>query len=281
MTTAKANASVTAADWYSLAGRVIVITGGAGFLGRQHAEAVLAAGGMPVLLDLSPASLATAAEDLGRVFGRVPPVVAADITVEAQVEAAFYQAIKVSGKIDGVINNAAFNGRGEFGQTYFERFENYPLAAWRRTVDINLTGVFLVTKYALQRMVPGGGGVFVNVASDVGVISPDPRIYEGLAAGATFNTPPSYSATKAAVINLTRHVATHYAKDGVRANALSPAGMANNQPEEFVVKLANLIPLQRMAKQGELKAAIVFLLSDASSFMTGGNLIVDGGRTAW
>lgn len=279
MTTANASSSI--ADWYSLAGQVIVITGGAGFLGRQHAEAVLAAGGTPVLFDLKPDALAAAAADLGERCGRVPPVVSGDVTNEAEVEAAFDAVMKVSGRLDGVINNAAYNGRADFGQAYFERFENYPVAAFRRTVDINLTGVFLVTKYALQRMLGSGRGVFVNLASDVGVVSPDPRIYEDLPPERAFNTPPSYSATKAAVINLTRHVATHYAKDGIRANALSPAGMANNQPEDFVLKLTHLIPLNRMARHGEYKAAVVFLLSDASSFMTGANLIVDGGRTAW
>ena len=270
-----------AADWYSLRGRVVVITGGAGFLGRQHAQAVLAAGGTPVLFDVRAEPLATAAASLGAEFGQAPLVVACDVTDERQVDAALDTVIATCGDLHGVVNNAAYNGRGDFGASYFAAFEDYPVDAWRRTVDVNLTGVFLVTKHALRRMVPRGRGVLVTIASDVGVISPDPRIYEDLPDGQAFNTPPSYSATKAAVIHLTKHVATHYARHGIRANSLSPAGMSNNQPADFMAKLAKLIPLGRMARHGEYQAALVFLLSEASSFMTGGNLIVDGGRTAW
>jgi NAD(P)-dependent dehydrogenase (short-subunit alcohol dehydrogenase family) len=258
-----------------------VITGGAGFLGRQHADAVLAAGGIPVLLDLGAEGLTQAADELEAKFGRRPMTVVCDVTNESGVDAAFDEVMRVQGEIHGVVNNAAYNGRAEFGSAYFSPIDDYPIDAWRKTVDINLTGVFIVTKHALRRMVPQRRGVLVTIASDVGVISPDPRIYEELPPDRYFNTPPSYSATKAAVINLTRHVATHYAKFGIRANALSPAGMFNNQAPEFMAKLTNLIPLGRMARPGEHEATIVFLLSDASSFITGANLMADGGRTAW
>jgi NAD(P)-dependent dehydrogenase (short-subunit alcohol dehydrogenase family) len=266
---------------FRLDNRIIVITGGAGFLGIQHAEAVLEAGGVPVLFDLKEEVLNAASDRLLSTHGHKPLTVVSDITDERSIENAIDRVVNECGRLDGLINNAAFAGRVEFGQQYFAAVEEYPLAAWRRTVEVNLTGTFIATKFALRAMMKQGHGVFVNIASDVGIVSPDPRIYEELKSEQRFNTPLSYSATKAAIINFTRHIATHYAQCGIRANSISPAGMSNNQPEEFVKLLAKLIPLGRMAKRGEYKAAIVFLLSDASAFMTGSNLVIDGGRTAW
>jgi NAD(P)-dependent dehydrogenase (short-subunit alcohol dehydrogenase family) len=271
----------TVGDTFRLDNRVIVITGGAGFLGLQHAEGVLEAGGIAVLLDLKEDALEKCAARLVESHGHEPYTVVADITDEESVEEAMAQVMKEFGRLDALVNNAAYSGRQEFGERYFAPVEDYPLQAWQRTVEVNLTGTFLATKFALRQMIKGGRGVFLNIASDVGMISPDPRIYEGLTGDQYFNTPPSYSATKAAIINFTRHIATHYAKHGIRANCISPAGMYNNQPEDFVSLLSRLVPLGRMARRGEYKASVVYLLSDASSFMTGANLVVDGGRTAW
>jgi NAD(P)-dependent dehydrogenase (short-subunit alcohol dehydrogenase family) len=268
-------------DRFRLDGRTVLITGGGGLLGVQHAEAVLEAGGVPVLLDLNQSALDTAAAALAGSHRARVETIACDITSEDHVERAMDDMTRRAGSLDAVINNAAYAGRGEFGRQYFAAFEEYPVEAWRKAVDVNLTGVFIVTRAALRRMVPQRRGVFVNVASDVGIVSPDPRIYDGLPEEQYFNTPPAYSATKAAVINLTRHVATHYARHGIRANAISPAGMYNNQPAAFVERLTKLLPLGRMAERGEHKPSVVYLLSDASSFMTGANLVVDGGRTAW
>ena len=266
---------------FRLDNRVIAITGGGGFLGRQHAEAILEAGGSPVLLDREAAVLTETAKNLNDSHGSRPLTIVSDITVEESLARAMDEIISHHGRLDGLVNNAAFSGRAEFGQQYFARIEDYQLEAWRKTVDVNLTGTFLATKFALRQMIKQESGVFVNIASDVGIVSPDPRIYENLQDDKYFNTPLAYSATKAAVINLTRHVATHYAPQGIRANSISPAGMFNNQPSEFVDLLTRLIPLGRMSRRGEYKAALVFLLSDASSFMTGANLVIDGGRTAW
>src|SRR5262249_43578710 len=162
-------------------------------------------------------------------------------------------------------------------EQYFASFEEYPLDLWESALNTNLTGLFLCTQAVGRAMCRQGKGVVINIASDLSVIGPDHRIYEG----ENFNTPISYTVSKAAVLGFTRHLATYWAKKNIRVNALSPAGVFDGHAPAFVGKLASRIPMERMASKDEYKGAIVFLASDASSFMTGSNLIVDGGRTAW
>ena len=268
-------------DRFRMDNRVVIITGGAGFLGIQHAEAILEAGGTPVIFDRTVADLERSISQIQQFGASELMTVVCDITDEESISGAMSKVKSRFGRIDAVVNNAAYQGRPVFGERYFAPVDDYPTNAWRLALDTTLTGTFLVTKHALRYMIEQADGVFVNVASDVGVISPDPRIYEGLPKEQYFNTPPSYAAAKAAIISFTRYIATHYALKNIRANSISPAGMFNDQPPEFVNKLTQLIPLGRMAKKGEYKSCLVFLLSDASSFITGANLIVDGGRTAW
>jgi NAD(P)-dependent dehydrogenase (short-subunit alcohol dehydrogenase family) len=265
-------------DLYSLKGRVVFITGGAGFLGKQHAEAVQEAGGTPVLADLAAASPEKA---LSGVFG-----VSIDITDPASVKSAVAKTLKKYGRIDVLINNAALTVKGGSGDadSYFAPFEEYPLSWWTKALEVNLTGMFLVTQEIGKVMLKQKSGVVLNIASDVGTISPDHRIYEGVVNPHTkkpFNTPIAYSTTKAGVISFTRWLATYWAKKGIRVNSISPAGVYNHHEEKFVRQLTERIPMGRMAEPGEYKGAVLFLISDASSFMTGSNLIVDGGRTAW
>jgi NAD(P)-dependent dehydrogenase (short-subunit alcohol dehydrogenase family) len=264
---------------FDLTGRVAVITGGAGFLGRKHAEAVAEMGGLPVLADLEETDIEAAVAAVKRASGGEASGVAVDITQPASVEAMVAELERRHGRIDILVNNAALTMKGkiEANPDYFAPFEEYPLRHWQAALHVNLTGTFLVTQAVGRVMVAQRRGVVLNIASDVGNISPDHRIYEGQ----TFNTPIAYSTTKAALINFTRHLATYWAPKGVRVNALSPAGVYHDHDPEFVGRLSARIPLGRMAQPDEYKGAVVFLVSDASSFMTGANLIIDGGRTAW
>jgi NAD(P)-dependent dehydrogenase (short-subunit alcohol dehydrogenase family) len=271
---------------YDLRERVAIITGGAGLLGRRHAEAIAEMGGAPVLLDLDGERAAAVAREVGEQFGVPATAHAVDITDAAAVRRCVDEVVARHGRLDILVNNAALTVKGGGAETegYFAPFEEYPVALWEKALRVNLTGTFLVTQAVGRVMVAQRRGVVVTIASDVATISPDHRIYEGMvspSSGKPFNTPISYATTKAALINFTRYLATYWAPHGIRVNALSPAGVYDGHEAEFVRRLSSLIPLGRMAHPDEYKGALIFLVSDASSFMTGANLVVDGGRTAW
>lgn len=273
-------------DPFNLSGRVAMITGGAGLLGRQHAAAITAAGAHVVLVDLESADPAVAASQVTVAPGVGITGIAADITIKTDVERVVAETVRQFGRLDILINNAAMTVKSGGAQSdqYFAKFEDYPLELWERALQINLTGTFLCCQAAGRQMVAQHRGVILNIASDVGTISPDHRIYEGMVSphtGRPFNTPASYATTKAGVINLTRYLATYWARDNIRVNALSPGGVFNGHDPQFVSALTDRIPLGRMAEKDEYRGAVLFLVSDASSYMTGANLIVDGGRTAW
>ena len=261
---------------FDLTGRVAVITGGGGLLGRQHAEVIAAYGGRVVLLDSDADGGDTAAAAL-RAAGHEALALRADIRRPASVDRAVRSVMKRYGRIDILVNNAAMTVReGGRARGYFAPFEQYPIELWRQALETNLTGLFVVTQRVGAEMIRQQRGVIVNMASDLGMIAPDHRIYRD----ETFNTPISYSVGKAGVIGFTKYLATYWAPH-IRVNALAPAGMYNGHSARFVRKLANLIPFGRMAKRNEYQGAVLFLVSDASSFMTGATLVVDGGRTAW
>ncbi len=264
---------------FDLTNRVAFITGGAGLLGVKHAEAIAEQGGVPVLADMDGERAEEAAEGVRNTTSGECYAVQVDITDAGQVQRAVSQVLERSERIDILINNAAMTvkGGGASYADYFAPFEEYPQHLWEEALNINLTGAFLVTQAVGKIMRDQKRGSIINIASDVGLISPDHRIYEN----ETFNTPIAYAVSKAGLINFTRYLATYWAEQGIRANALCPAGVYNNHSPEFVEKLASRIPLARMAHQDEYKGAIVFLASDASSFMTGSTLVVDGGRTSW
>lgn len=271
-------------DKFRLDGKVCVITGGAGLLGIKHAEAILDVGGSVILLDINKQKLAIAIDSLSVQPGYKFRVCSfdLDITNEESVKLYAHHIWNAFGHVSVLINNAANNPKLEDGKN-LTRLENFPLDVWQADFNVGVTGAFLMSREIGQIMALNGGGVILNIASDLGVIAPDQRIYrkEGLKEAEQPAKPITYSVTKHALIGLTKYLATYWADKGIRVNSISPGGIYNNQPEEFVSKLSRLIPMGRMADLDEYKAAIVFLCSDASSYMTGANLVIDGGRTCW
>jgi NAD(P)-dependent dehydrogenase (short-subunit alcohol dehydrogenase family) len=269
---------------FDLTGRVAVITGGAGLLGEQHARAIAKAGGIPVLVDIHQQRASERAEELSREYGVAAIGCAVDITKQDKLEALCDEIVARFGRLDILINNAANNPKMETGsEVNFSRLENFPLAQWEADIAVGLTGAFLCSKVFGNYMANHGGGVIVNVASDLALVAPDQRIYRqpGVPVDLQPVKPVTYSVVKSGLVGLTRYLATYWAANKVRVNAISPGGVFNSQPEDFVERLTNLIPLGRMAAINEYQGAIVFLCSDASSYMTGTNLVVDGGRSCW
>ncbi len=269
---------------FDLTGRVAVITGGTGLLGQQHAEAVAGAGGIPVLADIRLEAVAPQSADWQERFGKEASAVQVDITNPESVRALLAQVLSRYGRVDILINNAANNPKMENkAEVEFSRLENFPLAQWEADLAVGLKGAFLCSQVIGSEMARRKRGVIVNVASDLAVIAPDQRLYRkpGLSDEMQPAKPVTYSVVKTGLVGLTRYLATYWADCGIRVNSISPGGVYNNQPEDFVERLTKLIPLGRMANPNEYQAAILFLCSDASSYMTGSNLVVDGGRSCW
>jgi NAD(P)-dependent dehydrogenase (short-subunit alcohol dehydrogenase family) len=274
-------------DRFDLSGRVAVITGGLGLLGRKHAEAIAESGGRPVLVDLDEVKAAAAAADFARHYRTESLGLGADITWPDAVERALARVLETFGRVDILINNAAVNPTMAAGAGADDpersRLEHLPLDVWQRDIAVGLTGSFLCSRIMGAEMAKRGGGVILNVASDLSLIGPDQRIYRraGLDPDRQPVKPVTYSVVKHGLIGLTRYLATYWADRGVRANALAPGGIFNGEDDAFVQRLTQLIPMGRMARADEYMAAVLFLVSDASSYMTGTTLVVDGGRTAW
>jgi NAD(P)-dependent dehydrogenase (short-subunit alcohol dehydrogenase family) len=271
---------------YDLSGKNVIITGGSGFLGLHFAEAIAEMGGFPILLDIDNDSITKAIKQLEKQGFKADGFIL-DLTDPIQVKATIDQINTKYAHVDVLINAAAFAMKSlvEGGEDFFAPFEEYDKGHWEVSLDVNLTGTFLITQAVGKVMKQHKKGVIINIASDVAVISPDHRIYEPDDRfdykGVPFNTPIGYSVTKSGILAFTRYLATYWAKDGIRVNSFSPAGVYRNQDPKFVEQLAFRIPLGRMAFPQEYKGPIVFLASEASSYMTGANLVVDGGRTIW
>ena len=271
---------------FSLKNKVIVITGGSGFLGSEFSSKLSDVGAIPVILDKNKTSL----ELLKKKFTKKKQrgfFFLVDLNDETKVNIAINLVIKKYRKIDCLINAAAFTSQGmlKINSNFFEKFENYDFKLWQKSLNENLSITFVLTKSVAKYMLKRKKGSIINIASDVGIISPDHRIYEANKKinyeGVNFNTPLSYSVAKSGIISMTRYLATYWAKKGIRVNCVSPAGVYKKHNKKFVEQLSERIPLGRMAKPEELTGAIIYLCSDASSFVTGHNLVVDGGRTIW
>ena len=270
---------------FDITGRVVIITGGAGLLGVKHAQAIARAGGIPVLLDLHLAAAEARAKEVATEFGVEASGLAVDITNEAAVQKSLETVLSRHGRVDVLINNAANNPKQEANAAKVEwsRLENFPLKQWNDDFAVGVTGAFLCSQVFGTKMAEQGKGVILNVSSDLGLIGPDQRIYRkpGLPDNEQPVKPVTYSVVKSALIGLTKYLATYWAHRGVRVNSMTPGGVFQTQPADFVEKLTNLIPMGRMAHVDEYQGAVLFLCSDASSYMTGANLAIDGGRTAW
>lgn len=265
---------------FDLAGKTAVVTGACGILGRRFAAGLAEFGADLALVDLDEAATAELAAALARRHGVKAAGIACDIADPAAVKR---MADRVDANFGGagiLMNNAATKGAD--ADAFFAPLEEFDLATWRAVMAVNLDGMFLVAQAIGGRMAERGGGSIIQTASIYGLLAPDQRIYEGSHYnGRAINTPPVYTASKAGVIGLTRHLATYWAAHGVRVNTLTPGGVASGQNAEFQRRYAARIPLGRMAEADEMVGAAVFLASDASRYITGQNIAVDGGLSAW
>jgi NAD(P)-dependent dehydrogenase (short-subunit alcohol dehydrogenase family) len=266
---------------FNLNGRVAIVTGGAGLLGVQHAKAVHFGGGIPVLADLN----LQRAQDAATQAGERSVAMYLDVTSEESISVCLTEVLRRFGQINILINNAARNAMVEASSTStsFSRFEEQDVETWMLDIAVGLTGPMLCSKIIGTHMAASGGGVILNIGSEYALVAPDQRVYEqtGLPPDRQPKKPVSYSVVKHGIIGLTKYLATYWADKGVRVNCLCPGAISNNQPEEFVRRINNLIPIGRMARPDEMQGAVIFLCSDASRFMTGAVVTVDGGRTAW
>jgi NAD(P)-dependent dehydrogenase (short-subunit alcohol dehydrogenase family) len=263
---------------FSLAGQTALITGAAGLLGGQHAVALAEIGARVVLTDLNAEMLQETVAGLAGRFGDNITALAMDVTDEQSIA----RAARDAGRVDVLVNNAAVDAKFTAGGAKeFSRVENYPLDSWNAQIAVGLTGAFLCAKIFGAAMADQGGGVILNIASDLSVIAPDQRLYRNpdLPESRQPVKPVTYSVVKAGLVGLTRYLAGYWAAQNVRVNALSPGGVFNDHPAEFVARLTNLIPMGRMAEPDEYRAAVQFLCSPASAYMTGQNILIDGGRT--
>ena len=271
---------------FELTGKWALITGGAGLLGKEHASALMQAGADIILWDINPDSLATAMVVLQSKYPKRKILTSAvDITKEKEVQKGQRE---LSGKgiiISILINNAAINPKYDAGDSKhsFSRVENFDLKDWDFQLEVGLKGAFICSKIFGTLMARKGYGIILNIASDLSIISPDQRLYEidGVEKELQPVKPITYSVIKSGLIGLTQYLSTYWRESGVRVNALSPGGVYEKQEAEFVTRISNLIPIGRMANMDEYHSAVQFLCSEASSYMTGQNLVIDGGRTVW
>ena len=270
---------------FSLDGKIIVITGAVGLLGKQHARAIASYGGTPILLDLSQSHVDSFAEELNLEFNVNSIGFSIDITDEKKIEENANFLNEYFGKIDGLVNNAANNPKVEDEKKInFSRLENFPLNTWSNDIAVGLTGAFLCAKhYGYQIAQNKNEGSIVNISSDLGLIAPDQSLYakNGVEKKQQNVKPVTYSVVKTGLIGLTRYLSTYWIDRNVRCNAICPGGVENGQSENFLKAISEKIPSGRMARPEEFQSTLLWMLCDASSYLNGAIVPVDGGRTAW
>ncbi|URQ68429.1 SDR family oxidoreductase [SAR86 cluster bacterium] len=269
---------------FTLKDKVIVITGAAGFLGRMHAEAVASNGGLPILLDINVSGLKDLTDFLKDKYHANAEFAEVDITDEIAVRNAADNISENFFRIDGLINNAANNPTMNSSDKNISRLESFPLDQWNNDINVGLTGAFLCSKYFGQKIADNeNGGSIINISSDLGLIAPDQNLYKDKDKSREEQNvkPVTYSVVKTGIIGLTRYLATYWPENGVRCNALCPGGVENNQSNDFINRISKKIPLGRMARSDEFQGTIIWMLSDASSYLNGAVITVDGGRTVW
>lgn len=263
---------------FSLKNKTAIVTGACGLIGKKHCEALAQAGANVIVADMNEAACEAVASSLDGNH----MAIAFDVTNENSLKIACDNILDKYGSIDVLVNNAAINDMFENPALVAEqsKFENYPVAMFRKSLEVNVTGVFLCSQVFGKVMAEQGKGSIINVASTYGMVGPDQSIYIGPDGNQAFYKSAAYPATKGAIINFTRFLAAYWGNRGVRVNTLSPGGVENGQDEWFIKSYSAKTVLGRMAKPDDYMGAIVFLACDASSYMSGSNLVVDGGWTA-
>jgi NAD(P)-dependent dehydrogenase (short-subunit alcohol dehydrogenase family) len=264
---------------FDLTGKVAVITGGAGILGRHFSRSLAEAGATVCIVDKEACAELTA--EIARGTGQQAYFFTCNVADPKDVSETVGRIVSTCGRIDILHNNAA--AKSSNLEAFFAPFEEFSLETWREVMSVNIDGMFLVAQAVGKQMIAqGGGGSIIQTASIYGIVAPDQRIYQGSEYnGRSINTPAVYSASKAAVVGLTNYLATYWASHNIRVNTLTPGGIESGQNEEFKRRYSNRVPLERMGSADELTGALLFLASDASSYVTGHNLIVDGGLSVW
>jgi NAD(P)-dependent dehydrogenase (short-subunit alcohol dehydrogenase family) len=266
---------------FNIKDRVVIITGGGGLMGEQHAIATLKYGGIPIICDVDKKR----ADQVAEKIGKPAQAIETDIADEKSINQLLNKLVSRFGRVDALINNAARNPKVENGDLGKNKgtLEDLDPHSWELDIKIGLTGAMLCSKIIGTHMAKQGKGVILNIASDLAVIAPDQRLYrdEKLEDHEQVKKPLSYSVVKSGLVGLTKYLATYWPDKGVRANALCPGGIENGQPVQFLERIQKLIPMQRMANRDEYQGAVIFLISDASAYMTGQTLIMDGGRCVW
>jgi NAD(P)-dependent dehydrogenase (short-subunit alcohol dehydrogenase family) len=264
-------------DIFSLEGKVAIVTGACGLIGKKHCEALANAGARVVVADINEAACVAFAKELGEKHLGIP----VNVVDETSLKSAKEKILSRFGRIDILVNNAAINDMFENPSLALEHsmFEHYPLDMWKKSLEVNVTGVFLCSQVFGSVMAEAGSGSIINVASTYGITAPDQNLYKDENGVQKFYKSASYPTTKGAVISFTRFLAAYWGNKGVRVNTLSPGGVENNQDDFFVENYSKRTVLGRMAKNSDYQGAIVFLASDASAYMSGANLVVDGGWT--
>jgi NAD(P)-dependent dehydrogenase (short-subunit alcohol dehydrogenase family) len=270
---------------FNLSGRTAVVTGGCGLLGKESSRTLAEAGASVVIADLDVDRVEEASGAINA-LGYRSLGFQTDVTEPDSVSRMVRNTLETYGRLDILVNSAALDPKFDpgHGNTYNQSFEDYPLDSWKQALDVNLTGMFLASQAAVRPMLDQGGGVIVNMCSIYGLVGPDQRIYTREMPEGTPEVrykPVYYSVTKAGVLGMTSYLAAYYAGKNIRVNALTPGGVFNQHDEAFLQAYSTRTVLGRMANIDEMNAALLFLASDASSYMTGSNLVVDGGWTAW
>lgn len=270
---------MTQSSIFDLSGKVAIVTGATGLLGQEHCKALASAGAKVVACDVN-------ADRLHGVVSHHCPgglALVADVTDKASLEKGLHEVLSRYGRVDTLVNNAAINDMFENPANAAElsKFENYPVESFRKMMDVNVTGTLLCSQVFGSEMARKGSGSIINVASTYGMVGPDQSIYVDESGKQSFYKSAGYPTSKGAVLNFTRYLAAYWGPKGVRVNSLSPGGVENGQAPYFIRNYSKRTPLGRMATPRDYWGALIYLASDSSSYMTGSNLVVDGGWTAW
>lgn len=271
-------------NFFDIENKVILVTGAFGLIGKEISRGFLSQGAKVILADLNKNAIPALETELKADFPQGQYLLCElDITRDDSISACLETVISAYGQVDVLINNAAIDAKFDkdgTSQVNPSRFENYPIELLRKSVEVNLTGTVLMTQHVCRQMLKQGHGNIINVASTYSLVAPNQSLYD-FGEGVKNFKPIDYIATKSFIPNFTRYIATFYSKDNIRCNAIVPHGIYNNHDEKFLVNFSKMSPLGRMCERGELNGPFTFLASEASSYMTGSTLVVDGGWTAW